>query len=115
MEIVSILVKDFALLTVSQKGYGKKTPVEEYKVQNRGGSGIITYKPNDKTGDLVAARALNVETDTDMLVASESGMMIRLEAKQVPSLGRATLGVRLIKLKPTDKVTSVAVMEDQEE
>ncbi len=113
--VVPEKVKDFALLTVSQKGYGKKTPVEEYKVQNRGGSGIITYKPSEKTGDLVAARALNVEADTDMLVASESGMMIRLEAKQVPSLGRATLGVRLIKLKPSDKVTSVAIIEDEVE
>ncbi|MFC1756006.1 DNA gyrase C-terminal beta-propeller domain-containing protein, partial [Patescibacteria group bacterium] len=84
---------------------------DEYKVQNRSGSGIITYKPNDKTGNLVAARALNGGVETDMLIASQNGMMIRLSTEQVPSLGRATLGVKLIKLKPSDKVTSVAVIE----
>jgi len=106
--------KYLALLSVSGKGYGKKTPVKDYKIQNRGGSGIITYKPNSKTGSLVAARAVNTKVDTDMLVASQSGMMIRLNARQVPSLGRATLGVRLIKLKPEDEVTSVAILENVE-
>lgn len=105
--------KNMALITVSEKGYGKKTPVEEYKVQNRGGSGIITYKPNKKTGNLVAARAVNTDMEADMLVASESGMMIRMDAKQTPSLGRATLGVKLIKLKPDDRVTSVAIIEEE--
>jgi DNA gyrase subunit A len=118
-EVVGAIVipakeKDLTLLSVSEKGYGKKTSVDEYKVQNRGGSGIITYKPNEKTGNLVAARPLYIRKETDMLVASQSGMMIRLPAKQVPSLGRATLGVRLIKLKPNDKVTSVAIIENGE-
>jgi len=109
--IIPEKVKGVNLLTISQKGYGKKTDVDEYKVQNRSGSGIITYKPNDKTGRLVAARALNGEKEADMLIASQNGMMIRLSTKQVPSLGRATLGVKLIKLKSNDKVTSVAVIE----
>jgi len=116
-EVVGAIViptkeKDLTLLAVSEKGYGKKTSVDDYKVQNRGGSGIITYKPNEKTGNLVAARPVNTKKEADMLVASQSGMMIRLSSKQVPVLGRATLGVRLIKLKSNDKVTSVAIIEN---
>jgi len=118
-EVVGAIViptkeENLGLLAVSEKGYGKKTSVDEYKVQNRGGSGIITYKPNEKTGNLVAARPINIKKEADMLVASQSGMMIRLPSKQVPALGRATLGVRLIKLKPNDKVTSVAIIENGE-
>lgn len=103
--------KNLNLLTISEKGYGKKTSIDEYKTQNRGGSGIITYKPNDNTGSLVAARPLFSDAEEDILIATQNGMMIRLKAEQVPSLGRATLGVRLIKIKAGDKVTSVAVLE----
>ncbi len=101
------------LCTVAEKGYGKKTPFTEYKTQNRGGSGIIAYKPSDKTGNLVAAKAINDGTKIDLLIATESGMVIRVAAADIPVLGRATLGVRLIKLKDNDKVTSVAVLEDE--
>jgi DNA gyrase subunit A len=104
---------DLFLTTVSEMGYGKKTSLDEYKVQNRGGSGIITYKPNDKTGRLVSARETNQKVETDMLIATQSGMVIRVDTKQVPKLGRATLGVKLIKLKGKDKVTSVALIEDE--
>lgn len=107
--------KNTYLLTVSAKGYGKRTTLEEYKVQNRSGSGILTYKVSDKTSELVAARAYSEDTPSDLLIATESGMIIRLDANEVPVLGRATLGVRLIKLADTDKVTSVAVVEEHED
>jgi len=103
--------KDTDLLVVSQNGYGKKTTISEYKTQNRGGSGILTYKVTSKTGLLVSARALSKEKETDVLVATEIGKMIRFGKKDLPTLGRSTLGVRLIRLGKGDKVTSVAVIE----
>jgi DNA gyrase subunit A len=106
--------QEIYLMAVSEMGYGKKTSLDEYKVQNRGGSGIITYKPNDNTGRLVSARELNEKVPTDMLIATQSGMVIRVDTNQGPQLGRATLGVRLIKLKGNDKVTSAALLEDEE-
>lgn len=104
--------KDINLLTISERGYGKKTPIEDYKVQNRGGSGILTHKINDKTGKLVSAKILSKGTLEDIIIATESGKFIRLDEKQVPTLGRATQGVKLIKLNTNDKVTSVAVLDE---
>lgn len=103
------------LAAISQLGYGKKTSVDEYKVQNRAGSGIITYKPNSKTGNLVSGRAVIDGDDADLLIATKSGMVIRVDSTQLPKLGRATLGVKLIKLKANDKVTSVAIIEEESE
>ena len=107
--------QDIELLVLSDLGFGKKTPTKEYKTQKRSGSGILTYKVKDKTGSLVAARALEKGVDCDVLIATTSGKIIRLSAKQIPSLGRATQGVRLIKLGQGDKVASVAIMEEEEE
>jgi DNA gyrase subunit A len=107
--------KEVDLFTVSEYGYGKKTPTEEYKVQNRAGTGILTYKVTDKTGNLVAAKALYKKTTNDILIASSDGKVLRLSASQVPSLGRATQGVRLMKLDNKDMVTSVALLEKETE
>ena len=107
--------KEVDLLTVSAFGYGKKTPTEEYKVQNRAGSGILTYKVTDKTGDLVVAKALDKENPGDVLIASSDGKVLRLAGKTIPSLGRATQGVRLMKLEGSDTVTSVAILENEPE
>src|SRR3990167_5311645 len=102
---------DVALMVITSKGYGKNTPVNEYKVQNRGGSGILTYKVSDKTGKLVTAKEQIKGMEGDLLVATVSGKVIRLPGEQVPTLGRATIGVRLIRLDTGDHVTSVAVLE----
>jgi len=105
--------KNIELLVVSDLGYGKKTPTSEYKTQKRAGSGILTYKVKDKTGSLVAARTLEKGKKSDILIATTSGKIIRLSATQLPSLGRATQGVRLIKLNAGDKAASVAVMDEE--
>jgi len=107
--------KDISLLVVSEYGYGKKTEVGEYKIQNRAGSGIRTYKVSSKTktGDLIAARTLNSQYANDIIIATLKGKFIRLDAGQIPSLGRDTLGVKLINLASGDKVTSVATLEDE--
>jgi DNA gyrase subunit A len=100
------------LLVVSEKGYGKKTKLTEYKVQNRGGSGILTYNPSEKTGKLITARLQLNKTESDLLIMTNSGNAIRLKTKQIPVLGRATIGVKLIKLGAKDKVASVAKIEE---
>lgn len=100
---------------ITEQGYGKKTVIKEYKLQNRGGSGILTYKVTAKTGKVVTARIINKAIDTDMLIVSASGKIIRLDSKNVPLLGRATMGVRLIKLSTSDKVASIAFIDNTPE
>lgn len=107
--------KDCNLLVVSSRGFGKKTSLNKYKLQNRGGSGILTYKVSSKAGKLISGRILNSKVKADLLIATQSGNFIRLDQKQVPSLGRATLGVKLVKLSARDRATSVAVLEDHNE
>lgn len=111
MVIIPTKNKKDNLVVVTQGGYGKKTKLEEYKVQGRSGSGILTYKITDKTGKLIMAQTLPEKADTDVLIATQSGKVIRLAAKQIPTLGRNTQGVRLIKLDSSDKVTSVAFLD----
>lgn len=104
--------KNIDLLVVSDKGYGKRTKTGEYKTQSRAGSGILTYKVTDKTGHLVSARSVFNDKGTDVLLATSSGKVLRIGAKLVPVLGRATQGVRLIKLDSGDTLTSAAALEE---
>lgn len=118
--IVSLIVinkesKDYNLVVVTANGYGKKTDLNEYKTQGRGGSGILTYKVTEKTGNVVSARIQPKKSNSDIIIASTSGKIIRLEEKAIPLLGRATLGVRLIKLAEQDHVSSVAFLSDEED
>lgn len=107
-EVVSFAgVRDGSTLAiVSEKGYGKRTVMDEYSTQNRGGKGLITYRIKEKTGDVVAAKALN-DSDQVMMI-TEDGSIIRLLAESISSLGRATSGVKLMNIKDS---TIVAVAE----
>lgn len=108
--------KNIELLVVSDLGYGKKTPTDEYKTQKRAGSGILTYKVKEKTGQLISAMSVTKhDRGCDLLIATTSGKIIRLAVGQVPTLKRATQGVRLIKLNERDKVASVDIMEQAQE
>jgi DNA gyrase subunit A len=111
----SIIVGDKAenvdLMIISEKGYGKRTKISKYKVQRRGGSGVITYKVSAKAGKIVSAREIDKKEVDDILIATQSGKIIRLAVKQIPTLSRDTLGVRLIKLDGSDIVTSAALIE----
>ncbi len=110
--IIPNKAKNIDLLVVSDKGYGKRTKTGEYKTQSRAGSGILTYKVTDKTGHLVSARSVNTDNGSDVLLATYSGKVLRIGAKNVPVLGRATQGVRLIKLDSGDALTSAAVLDE---
>jgi DNA gyrase subunit A len=100
--------KDSRLLVVMINGFAKQTPLKEYKLQNRGGSGIRTANITSKTGRLVAARVVNKETD--ILALSAKGQIIRLPLKSVRTTGRAAQGVRIINLKSGDRLAGVVVI-----
>jgi len=92
------------LLIIMDNGYGKRTDVKEYRLQGRGGSGILTAKVTSKTGEIVASKVLTDEED--LIVISCAGQVIRTEIKSIPILSRSTQGVRVMRLDPGDKVAS---------
>jgi DNA gyrase subunit A len=98
--------KDAKLLVLSEKGYGKKTKASEYKIQKRGGSGIKTGKVTPKTGKLMMALKLFGD-DQELLAISKNGQIIRIDEADVPTLGRQTQGVRIMKLKDGDSIASL--------
>ncbi|HAO64479.1 TPA: DNA gyrase subunit A [Candidatus Taylorbacteria bacterium] len=96
---------DSEMLVISQNGYGKKTKSSEYKTQNRGGSGIITFKVTSKTGKLIGASVVT-EEEEEVVAISKKSQVIRLDIKEIPSLGRQTQGVRIMKLRDGDSIAS---------
>jgi len=108
----SVLKKDEKtsyLLVVSEEGYGKRTSLKEYKVQKRSGSGIKTAKITSKTGKLIGGQILKAEdvAEGELVVMSKKGQVIRLALKEIPSLGRQTQGVRIMKLRAGDSIASL--------
>jgi len=94
------------LLVVSERGYGKKTDLEEYKIQKRGGSGIKTGKVTPKTGNIMAAAVVTPEEE-EIVAISKKGQVIRTSIEEIPELGRQTQGVRIMKLRDGDGLASV--------
>jgi DNA gyrase subunit A len=104
--------EDKSLLVVSERGFGKRTDLEEYRVQTRGGKGLITYRTTEKTGDL-AGIAL-VDDTNDIVIINDTGIIIRLSAAEIPILSRVTQGVTLMRSKD-GRVMDIAVVEHEEE
>ncbi|RSK50388.1 DNA gyrase subunit A [Hymenobacter rigui] len=100
------------LLVVSENGYGKRSPLEEYRITNRGGKGVRAMKLTDKTGQLVTIKAVN-DSD-DLMIINKSGITIRLRMSELRSIGRATQGVRLLKISAGDEISSVAKVAAEE-
>jgi DNA gyrase subunit A len=100
--------KDVEVLVVTRNGFGKTTPIDEYKVQNRGGSGIMTVKSTPKTGPLIAARVVSKDAEEapEIVVISKKGQVIRTDLSEIPSLSRSTQGVRVMKLRDGDAIAS---------
>lgn len=100
---------DRSILVVTENGYGKLTPAKEYKTQNRGGSGIKTAKVTTKTGKVIGAFVLSKEDseEGELIVMSKKGQVIKLPLKDVPSLGRDTQGVRVMKMREGDSIASI--------
>jgi len=97
--------KEAALLTMSANGYGKKTAVKEYKIQKRGGSGIKTSNVTAKTGEIIASQVV-IGAEEEAVAMSKKSQVIRLGLSEIPSLGRSTQGVRIMKLRPGDSIAS---------
>ncbi|MFA1819623.1 DNA gyrase subunit A [Virgibacillus oceani] len=114
-EVVSmeILQKDANILHVTNKGYGKQTKETEYRVTNRGGKGIFTSNLTDKTGHVVAVKA--VDGDEDLMLITIAGVLIRIPVKDISETGRNTMGVRLIRLQEEEEVATVAKVDLEEE
>jgi DNA gyrase subunit A len=105
--------KTVNVLVVSEKGYGKRSEVEEYRITNRGGKGVKTISITDKTGDLIAIKEV-VDSD-HLMIINKSGIAIRISVSEMRVMGRATQGVRLINLKDTDSIAAVAKIDVDEE
>ncbi len=99
-------IKNQELLIISENGYGKKTKVSEYKVQNRGGSGVKSMNVTDKTGKIVGVSIINKDEHTEMIAMSSNSQVIRTSLKDIPTLKRDTQGVRVMRLRDGDKVAS---------
>lgn len=103
--------KGLELLILSQNGYGKRSELKSYKVQKRGGSGIKTMKITPKTGKLVGAKITSMaDIESDIILTSEKGTIIRVPFKSVPPLGRVTQGVRVMKPQPGDSVAAFTIL-----
>lgn len=103
---------DKQLLVVSENGYGKRSPIEDYRVTNRGAKGVTTLNITDKVGNLVAIKEVS-ETD-DLMIINRSGIAIRMSVQEIRVAGRNTQGVRLIKLSDSDEISSVTRIEKDE-
>ncbi len=98
-----------AYLSVSESGFGKRTPVREYKIQKRGGSGIKTMKLTSKTGNVISSRVVG-EADEELVAISKHGQVIRTAIKEIPAHGRQTQGVRIMKLREGDSLASLTFL-----
>ena len=101
------------LLTVCAHGYGKRTPVSDYRLTNRGGKGVINIKTTDRNGPVVSV--MRVKDDDDVVIVTQNGILIRQEVEGVSVIGRNTQGVRLINLDEGDQVIGVALVVNQDE
>jgi DNA gyrase subunit A len=101
-----------ALLTVSERGFGKRTVLSEYRPQNRGGRGLLTMKANERNGKVVDIR--RVRDEDHLMLITDGGKLIRLAAATIPTVGRNTMGVRLIRLAENERVVAVERLADKE-
>jgi DNA gyrase subunit A len=104
---------DNEILVVSEKGYGKRSTIDEYRITNRGGKGVKTLNITEKTGKMVAIKGVN--DDIDLMIINRSGITIRVAVKDIRVTGRATQGVKLINLRNSDMIAAVAQIEKEEE
>jgi DNA gyrase subunit A len=101
------------LLTVCERGYGKRTPTSDYPTKNRGGKGVITIKTTERNGKVVSLRL--VSDDDDLMLITDGGKLIRMPVDGIPTIGRNTQGVRLIRLETEEKVVAMERMAEKEE
>ncbi|MBF6610495.1 MAG: DNA gyrase subunit A [Chryseobacterium sp.] len=111
--IIAEDVANESVLVVSEKGYGKRTAVEDYRITNRGGKGVITLNVTEKTGNLIAIQ--NVKDGDGLMIINKSGVAIRMSVDELRVMGRNTQGVKLINLKKNDEIAAIAKVEMDKE
>jgi DNA gyrase subunit A len=107
-----VVQEGVTILTVTERGYGKRTPLEEYRLQGRAGKGIIDIKTGGRNGNVVGM--LQVRDEDDLLLVTTKGKIIRIHAADISSQGRNTWGVRIIEVEPDDRVGSIARVEAEQ-
>ena len=103
-----VVKEEGLMLSISEKGFGKRTPLKSYRLTRRGGKGVINMKTTGRTGSVVSV--LGVEEDSDVLIITQDGKIIRLEAGEIRQAGRSTQGVRLVRLEESDRVAAASVV-----
>jgi len=107
LEVLPINDKDkFSILTITRGGYGKRTEIEDYRLTGRGGKGVINMNVTEKTGEIVTSQS--VIGNDNIIITTKKGIVIRTPVKNIRIMGRATQGVRVIKLKDGDRVSDLA-------
>jgi DNA gyrase subunit A len=112
---MDIVEEGSSIFVISKYGYGKQTKVSQFTPHARGGVGIRSAVVNSKTGELVGVKTLGDNDDQEVIIISKSGQTIRLGIKSIPALGRATQGVRIMRLNDSDEVVSLALVDKSEE
>src|SRR5262250_3347946 len=109
MEVVE---KEGLILSISEHGFGKRTPLEDYRLTARSGKGVINMKTTDKTGPVVAV--LSVKEESDLMIITKDGKIIRIESSEIRQAGRSTQGVRLVRMEDGDRVAAAGVIPEAE-
>src|SRR3989440_1649284 len=112
-EVVDVAKKGTLILSVTENGYGKRTPADEYRLQGRGGSGVINVKTTERNGKVVGIS--QVEENSEVMLISQYGKIIRIESKYIRESGRSAQGVRLLQIEPGDRVAAAVVIAPEEE
>ena len=110
--MVCVNDSESSVLVVSENGYGKRSKMSNYRITNRGGKGVKTLNITEKSGNLISLK--NVNEENDLMIINKSGVTIRISVKQLREMGRATQGVRIIKLRENDSIASVAKVPSEE-
>ncbi|MGH9610606.1 MAG: DNA gyrase C-terminal beta-propeller domain-containing protein, partial [Bryobacteraceae bacterium] len=110
---LGIVGKEALMLSISEHGFGKRTPVHDYRLTGRGRKGVINMKTTPKVGKVVAVLA--VKENSDLMIISKDGKIIRIEAGAIRQAGRSTQGVRLVRMEDSDLVAAASAIPDQEE
>src|SRR4051812_37113182 len=110
---LEVVQKDCLMLSISENGYGKRTPLEDYRLTGRGRKGVINMKTTSKIGKVVAV--LSVSENTDIMIITKDGKIIRLEANLIRQAGRSTQGVRLVRMEEGDQVAAASALPESDE
>jgi DNA gyrase subunit A len=110
---MDVLVPGKSILSITERGYGKRSLLEEYREQNRGGQGIITIKTTDRNGMVVGT--VQVDDEDELMLITDGGKVLRLRVHEISTMGRNTQGVRIMETAPDERVVAVARMAEREE